>query len=141
VGAVLLGKTTTPGFGWKAIGDSASPTSWRSMNTRKSKVAPSPPAAHEVCRESIGPASRVRDLRAGWYRQSAGPRARLLRRPIVIRNAPHYNPYSLRPIGDVIKVLYHGIVAPDRGLEALHSQRHTAAQRVLPHDPRARAAG
>jgi glycosyltransferase involved in cell wall biosynthesis len=42
----------------------------------------------------------------------------LSRRPIVIRNTPHYQSHALRPTGDMIKVLYHGIVAPGRGLEA-----------------------
>jgi glycosyltransferase involved in cell wall biosynthesis len=42
----------------------------------------------------------------------------LSQRPIVIHNTPHYQSHALRPTGDVIKVLYHGIVAPGRGLEA-----------------------
>ena len=39
-------------------------------------------------------------------------------RPVVIRNTPHYQRYSPKPVGETIRVLYHGIVAPGRGLEA-----------------------
>lgn len=42
----------------------------------------------------------------------------LPKRPIVIRNTPHYQPQDLRPVGDTIRVIYHGIVSPGRGLEA-----------------------
>lgn len=38
--------------------------------------------------------------------------------PLVIRNMPHYETQPFRPCGEVIKVLYHGIVSPGRGLEA-----------------------
>lgn len=41
----------------------------------------------------------------------------LAHRPVVIRNTPHFQACPFRPTGDVVKVLYHGIVAPGRGLE------------------------
>lgn len=40
------------------------------------------------------------------------------KRPVVIRNTPHYQRCSPQPVGQIIRVLYHGIVAPGRGLEA-----------------------
>jgi glycosyltransferase involved in cell wall biosynthesis len=42
----------------------------------------------------------------------------LKQRPVVVRNIPSYHAHSIRPTGEVIKVLYHGIVSPGRGLEA-----------------------
>lgn len=39
-------------------------------------------------------------------------------RPTVIRNTPQYQGHAPRPVGQTIRVLYHGIVAPGRGLEA-----------------------
>ncbi len=38
-------------------------------------------------------------------------------KPIVIRNAPRYSESDFRPTGEAIRLLYHGIVAPGRGLE------------------------
>jgi glycosyltransferase involved in cell wall biosynthesis len=38
--------------------------------------------------------------------------------PFAIRNVPHYEAYPFRPTGNSVRVLYHGIVAPGRGLEA-----------------------
>ena len=43
---------------------------------------------------------------------------RMKQRPMVIRNMPHYELYAFRPTQSSIRVLYHGIVAPGRGLEA-----------------------
>jgi len=43
---------------------------------------------------------------------------RLKSRPVVIRNTPNYQAYSVRPTGESIGVLYHGVVSPGRGLEA-----------------------
>jgi glycosyltransferase involved in cell wall biosynthesis len=43
---------------------------------------------------------------------------RMKQRPMVIRNMPHYDPCAFRPTQSSIRVLYHGIVAPGRGLEA-----------------------
>lgn len=41
-----------------------------------------------------------------------------LKRPVTtIRSLPFYAPMALRPIGETIEVLYHGVVAPERGLE------------------------
>ncbi len=43
---------------------------------------------------------------------------RLPRPALTIRNTPNYIESSFRPAGDIIRVLYHGIVSPGRGLEA-----------------------
>lgn len=43
---------------------------------------------------------------------------RLERRPTVVRNMPNYTSSPLRRTESPIRVLYHGIVAPGRGLEA-----------------------
>lgn len=43
---------------------------------------------------------------------------RLTDLPLTIRNTPSYEATPFRPTGNVIHVLYHGIVAPGRGLEA-----------------------
>jgi glycosyltransferase involved in cell wall biosynthesis len=43
---------------------------------------------------------------------------RMKERPMVVRNMPHYESYAFRPTSSSIRVLYHGIVAPGRGLEA-----------------------
>jgi hypothetical protein len=40
------------------------------------------------------------------------------RKPVVVRNMPAYEAISFHPTGSVIRVLYHGIVTPGRGLEA-----------------------
>ncbi|WP_207000475.1 glycosyltransferase [Trinickia mobilis] len=42
---------------------------------------------------------------------------RLPTKPEVIRNAPQFSESRFRPTGDKIRLLYHGIVAPGRGLE------------------------
>jgi hypothetical protein len=42
---------------------------------------------------------------------------RLAARPIVVRNTPSYVEIPFRPTGETIAVLYHGVVAPGRGLE------------------------
>jgi glycosyltransferase involved in cell wall biosynthesis len=42
----------------------------------------------------------------------------LSRPPLVIRNTPSYQPIEFRPTGEQIRVLYHGLVSPGRGLEA-----------------------
>ncbi|MEN5083802.1 glycosyltransferase [Bosea sp. TWI1241] len=39
-------------------------------------------------------------------------------KPLLIRNMPHYRAFPLRPCGETIEVLYHGVVSPARGLEA-----------------------
>jgi glycosyltransferase involved in cell wall biosynthesis len=39
--------------------------------------------------------------------------------PIIIRNTPPYERISFRPTAAAIHVIYHGIIAPGRGLEAL----------------------
>lgn len=42
----------------------------------------------------------------------------LLEKPLLIRNMPHYQAFPLRPCGETIEVLYHGVVNVGRGLEA-----------------------
>jgi glycosyltransferase involved in cell wall biosynthesis len=42
---------------------------------------------------------------------------RLPRPSLVIRNTPLYQSCSFRPTGERVRVLYHGIIAPGRGLE------------------------
>lgn len=42
----------------------------------------------------------------------------LSKRPMVVRNLPRYEAHPLRPCGETIEVLYHGVVSPGRGLEA-----------------------
>jgi glycosyltransferase involved in cell wall biosynthesis len=42
----------------------------------------------------------------------------LPRPTLVIRNTPNHEPCPFRPTGERIRVLYHGIIAPGRGLEA-----------------------
>jgi glycosyltransferase involved in cell wall biosynthesis len=42
---------------------------------------------------------------------------RLPRRAIVVRNTPQYERRGFRPTGERIRVLYHGIIVPGRGLE------------------------
>jgi len=41
----------------------------------------------------------------------------LPRPTIVVRNTPEYEHHSFRPTGNRIRVLYHGIIVPGRGLE------------------------
>jgi glycosyltransferase involved in cell wall biosynthesis len=43
---------------------------------------------------------------------------RLAERPLVLRNAPPYQSTDFRPTGERIRVLYHGVISPGRGLEA-----------------------
>lgn len=38
-------------------------------------------------------------------------------RPTVVRSVPFYEKQGFRPTGDVIRVLYHGLLVPTRGLE------------------------
>lgn len=38
---------------------------------------------------------------------------------LTLRNAPAYQATDLRPAGDPVRLLYHGIISPGRGLEAL----------------------
>ena len=42
----------------------------------------------------------------------------LRERPLTVRNTPRYESIAFRPTGDVVEVLYHGSVAPGRGLES-----------------------
>ena len=41
----------------------------------------------------------------------------LPRPTLIVRNTPRYEACSFRPTGSVVRVLYHGIVVPGRGLE------------------------
>lgn len=42
---------------------------------------------------------------------------KLDKRPIVIRNMPNYAESTFRPVSEKIRVLYHGMIFPGRGLE------------------------
>lgn len=42
----------------------------------------------------------------------------LPQRPVVVRNMPRYQPMPFRATGAIVRVLYHGVIAPGRGLEA-----------------------
>jgi glycosyltransferase involved in cell wall biosynthesis len=53
--------------------------------------------------------SRIAELLTSKYQLS--------RLPIVIRNVPAYQKICLSPTGNTVSVLYHGIIAPERGLE------------------------
>lgn len=50
---------------------------------------------------------------AGRLQQVHGLRTR----PAVVRNVPSFTARSFRPTGETIEVVYHGVVAPGRGLE------------------------
>lgn len=53
---------------------------------------------------------------------------RLRERPLVIRNTPAYAAFPFREPGETIRVLYHGLVTPGRGLEdCIRSVRHWKA--------------
>jgi glycosyltransferase involved in cell wall biosynthesis len=54
---------------------------------------------------SCGIATRLREL------------YQLQQTPLVIRNMPAYSAANFRPTGKNVRVLYHGIIAPQRGLE------------------------
>ncbi len=45
-------------------------------------------------------------------------RYQLVHRPLVLRNMPNYQPGTFRKVGTPIGVLYHGVLMPNRGLEA-----------------------
>jgi glycosyltransferase involved in cell wall biosynthesis len=48
----------------------------------------------------------------------------LSRAPLVICNTPSYQSIQFRPTGEQIRVLYHGLVSPGRGLEACIESVH-----------------
>lgn len=74
------------------------------------------PLVHEIERAGITRASHVTCV-------SDGIAARLKelyhlgQPPTVVRNLPQYSPHAFRPTRECIRVLYHGIVMPGRGLE------------------------
>jgi glycogen(starch) synthase len=61
-------------------------------------------ATHVSC-VSCGIATRLRQL------------YQLQQTPLVVRNMPAYSGANFRPTGKNVRVLYHGIIAPQRGLE------------------------
>jgi glycosyltransferase involved in cell wall biosynthesis len=75
------------------------------------------PLVCAVERRLIGGAAVVSTVSAGIAEMLAG-RYRLPHQPLVIRNMPSYRKVLPSPAGAVVNVLYHGIVAPNRGLEA-----------------------
>jgi glycosyltransferase involved in cell wall biosynthesis len=42
---------------------------------------------------------------------------RMARPPLVIRNTPYYQEHAFRPTAEAVRVLYHGLVVPGRGIE------------------------
>jgi glycosyltransferase involved in cell wall biosynthesis len=55
---------------------------------------------------------------SGGIAERLNMRYRLARPIMVIRNTPAYEQFPFRPTGDRVRILYHGIVTPGRGLEA-----------------------
>ena len=91
-----------------AVDEYAQSLKWRLLNRALIKGAEGSAirgAAFVTC-VSDGIADRLREI------------YRLGERPIVIRNMPQYQRHAPRAVGETIRVLYHGIVAPGRGLEA-----------------------
>jgi glycosyltransferase involved in cell wall biosynthesis len=48
----------------------------------------------------------------------------LTKAPLLVRNTPPYESIDFRPTGERIRVLYHGLVSPGRGLEACIESVH-----------------
>lgn len=76
------------------------------------------PLVHKIEAASIGRAAEITCVSDGIADRLAAVYG-LARRPVVVRNVPRYEEMPFRPCGDRIKVLYHGLVMPNRGLEAL----------------------
>jgi len=74
------------------------------------------PLVQAIERKYIGDAAVVSTVSAGIAERL--DRLYSLPRPtLVVRNTPQYEPSGFRPTGSRIRVLYHGIVVPGRGLE------------------------
>jgi glycosyltransferase involved in cell wall biosynthesis len=74
------------------------------------------PLVLAIERAYIGNAAVVSTVSAGIAERL--DRLYTLPRPtLVVRNTPHYEASAFRPTGHPIRILYHGIVVPGRGLE------------------------
>jgi glycosyltransferase involved in cell wall biosynthesis len=74
------------------------------------------PLVQAIERKYIGDAAVVSTVSAGIAERL--DRLYALPRPtLVLRNTPHYEARGFRPTASPIRVLYHGIVVPGRGLE------------------------
>ncbi len=75
------------------------------------------PIAAAVERRFIGAAGAVVSVSPG-ITQALQKRYALAAPAITVRNTPVYQTTTFRPTGPQIRVLYHGVVSPGRGLEA-----------------------
>lgn len=74
------------------------------------------PLVCTVERRFIGGAAVVSAVSAG-IAERLDIMYRLSRSALVIRNTPQYETFGFRPTGERVRVLYHGIIVPGRGLE------------------------
>ncbi|MEN5083803.1 glycosyltransferase [Bosea sp. TWI1241] len=72
----------------------------------------------EIERRGIARVDAVMTVSPG-IAEALATRYRLPQTPLVVANMPPYRHTPFRPTGSVITVLYHGVVVPRRGLEAL----------------------
>lgn len=91
-----------------AVDEYAERRAWRLMER---------PFVRAIEGQYIGGAARVSTVSPG-IAEGLRTRYALKQAPLVIRNTPTFHPVSFRPTGMVVRVLYHGIVVPNRGLEA-----------------------
>lgn len=72
----------------------------------------------EIERRGIARVDAVMTVSPG-IAEALAARYRLPQTPLVVANMPPYRHTPFRPTGSAITVLYHGVVVPRRGLEAL----------------------
>jgi len=110
--ALALKAETRTAFGYDthelAVDEYAHSLAWRIRHQ---------PVVRHIERTGIGQAQFVTCVSDGIARRLAEV-YRLARKPTVVRNMPHYTASPLRLTETPIRVLYHGIIAPGRGLEA-----------------------
>lgn len=90
-----------------AVDEYAQRLRWRLINR---------PIVREVERRYIKGAKVVSTVSSG-IADALEKLYKLPLKPAVIRNAPQFSQSVFRPTGESIRLLYHGIVAPGRGLE------------------------
>jgi len=90
-----------------AVDENEQRRAWRMWNR---------PVVRAIERRLIGGAAFVATVSPG-IAEELRRRYRLERSPLVVRNTPSYGSVPFRPAGDRIRVLFHGIVVPGRGLE------------------------
>lgn len=110
--ALTLQAETGTAFGYDshelAVDEYAHSLAWRIRHQ---------PIVRHIERTGIGQAQFVTCVSDGIARRLAEV-YRLARKPTVVRNMPNYTASPHRLAGTPIRVLYHGIMAPGRGLEA-----------------------